>query len=426
MDKLFFDYDELKEEISNFNKIRIYGAGGIAQMLSYLLIEDGIKISEHIVTKKSNSEEVVNGVKINELKDVVFWEGAITIVALKGRQRKLIILDLLIENNFKNVVFLSDGLCENIRDKFFEHLLMKTGKYIVLPIDGSEQGHYRIGLKDNNTCIGRIHKEHFSPSRICNFLEHDLLERIEAQYGKYTHLNSIVFQSEEENTKRFIYAATSAGDRERKKIENDMIELVQAGAANTEKVLCELRDDTGENISAKNVNYSECSALYWIWKNVHDVDYLGLCHYRRHFDLPFKGYKPLADNDIDMVLITPTICINSIKEYFVGRFIPFTDWKYMLEGIKRQAPEYYKTAQEYEGAHTYPPCNLAIMRKDVMDEYCRFAFSVCEYLDKKYLELGIYRQERYMGYIMENLLGIFSSHHKSDLRIVFADMKFGD
>ena len=42
-------------------------------------------------------------------------------------------------------------------------------------------------------------------------------------------------------------------------------------------------DDTGDTISALNPYYSELTGLYWIWKNVNDADYLGLCHYRRYF-----------------------------------------------------------------------------------------------------------------------------------------------
>ena len=44
-------------------------------------------------------------------------------------------------------------------------------------------------------------------------------------------------------------------------------------------------DNTGDNISNKNNKYSEWSVIYWIWKNVKDVEYIGLNHYRRYFGI---------------------------------------------------------------------------------------------------------------------------------------------
>ena len=43
---------------------------------------------------------------------------------------------------------------------------------------------------------------------------------------------------------------------------------IQVGAALTDKRVADITDDTGDNISLLNVNYSELTGLYWVWKNV--------------------------------------------------------------------------------------------------------------------------------------------------------------
>nr|MCR5216646.1 DUF4422 domain-containing protein [Lachnospiraceae bacterium] len=63
-----------------------------------------------------------------------------------------------------------------------------------------------------------------------------------------------------------------------------MYQPLQVGAAGKETIPGCIRDDEGENISAKNPNYCELTGLYWAFKNLSkDVEYVGLCHYRRHF-----------------------------------------------------------------------------------------------------------------------------------------------
>ena len=58
-------------------------------------------------------------------------------------------------------------------------------------------------------------------------------------------------------------------------------------------------DETGDCISPRNKHYSELTGWYWIWKNVFDVDILGLCHYRRYFlSTTISSYFLGGENDI--------------------------------------------------------------------------------------------------------------------------------
>ena len=41
-------------------------------------------------------------------------------------------------------------------------------------------------------------------------------------------------------------------------------------------------DDTGKNISEKNLNYCELTGLFWAVHNI-EADYIGIVHYRRYF-----------------------------------------------------------------------------------------------------------------------------------------------
>ena len=54
-------------------------------------------------------------------------------------------------------------------------------------------------------------------------------------------------------------------------------------------------DDEGDNISLKNGSYCELTGMYWAWKNLKNVDIIGLNHYRRYFDFDKKWPQFSAD-----------------------------------------------------------------------------------------------------------------------------------
>ena len=58
---------------------------------------------------------------------------------------------------------------------------------------------------------------------------------------------------------------------------------VHVGKALTGEDFGLIGDNTGDNISLKNSSYCELTGMYWAWKNLSGVDFIGLCHYRRPF-----------------------------------------------------------------------------------------------------------------------------------------------
>ena len=136
---------------------------------------------------------------------------------------------------------------------------------------------------------------------------------------------------------------------------------IQAGAGLTGERICEICDDTGEHISYKNRQYCELTALYWIWKN-DQSDYVGLSHYRRHFEVNEKDLETLADSDIDVVLTIPIFDVPSVESVYRRDHVE-ADWQVMMEGMKTLCPEYLKAARELSKGRFYYAYNMFLMRR---------------------------------------------------------------
>ena len=203
----------------------------------------------------------------------------------------------------------------------------------------------------------------------------------------------------------------------------DWVTPIQVGAALTEKRIYDVTDDTGDNISHMNLDYSECTALYWMWRNVHDVDYIGLYHYSRHMNIPDDDIYGIAAAEIDIVVTYPMLSGN-IHDFFVPIHSPEFDWKLMEESISKHYPEYCEDLKKYRDTFCYPGANLSIMRKDIFDEYAEFCFTVMQDITDYYRDREIVREDRYAGYIMENLTALFVMHNRDKYKIAFTDFRY--
>lgn len=223
-----------------------------------------------------------------------------------------------------------------------------------------------------------------------------------------------------------VYVAKSIFDKQLK----DTYELqdyereIQVGAALTEERLGEniVVDNVGENISVRNKQFCELTALYWIWKNATE-DVVGLVHYRRHFTMPFDWKKRMQKNDVDVILPVPLYVAPSLDGNFRSRHDEDA-WDYMLQCLKERDVADYEEAVSFFAGGLYAPCNMFIARKEVLDDLCEWMFpilfAVAEHIG---LKEDAY-QNRYPGFISERLISYFFDKNRDKYKVVYADKNF--
>lgn len=197
---------------------------------------------------------------------------------------------------------------------------------------------------------------------------------------------------------------------------------IQVGAALTEQRICELCDNTGNHISYKNRQYCELTALYWIWKN-DCSDYVGLCHYRRHFELDENMIKRLAYSEIDVVLTIPIFDYPSVGEVYRRDHVA-QDWNVMFRAIEVLCPEYLATARELEAGRFYYAYNMFIMKREILDRYCAWLFPILFYCEEHCGGERDSYQERYVGFLAEHLMSVYFLYHEQKYKIVHARKHF--
>lgn len=185
---------------------------------------------------------------------------------------------------------------------------------------------------------------------------------------------------------------------------------VQAGRANGEP-LGFAGDDTGENISEKNAAYCELTVLYWAWKNL-DEDYIGLCHYRRYFG---RGKRILTKEEAERLLTDAEVLLPKPRRYFIET--NYSQYAHAHHGKDLDAartaigelhPEYldaFDTVMKRTWGHRF---NMLVMRRDVLDRYCAWLFSILEELEYRIDTSGYSDYDRrVMGFLGERLLDVW-------------------
>ncbi|MBQ5852274.1 MAG: DUF4422 domain-containing protein [Lachnospiraceae bacterium] len=200
-------------------------------------------------------------------------------------------------------------------------------------------------------------------------------------------------------------------------------EELQVGAQLTDSKICELADNIGENISEKNKQFCELTGIYWIWKHAKE-DIVGVEHYRRHFILADDWKDRMMDNQIDVILPTPLYVSPSLAQNYRDRHVA-SDWQFMLQYVKETKTEIYdKMNRFFEETSLYSPCNMFIMRKEVLNELCEWMFPIIFACAEHIGEREDSYQKRYPGFLAERLMTFYFEMNREKYKVVYVDKNF--
>ena len=216
------------------------------------------------------------------------------------------------------------------------------------------------------------------------------------------------------------------------KASSDVYLPLHVGKAISNKELNITCDNDGENISAKNLSYCEVTGLYWAWKNLKDVDYIGLCHYRRYFDFHGIGRRlfPISTLPTEAFVSTDLSLTTEVLDLLHRGYIILPqewnlrtsvylnyceihyshDFRVMGDVINELSPEKYADAFRATmiNSNRLIPFNMFIMSRCQFNKYCEWLFFILKEIEQR-IDITNYdpEQRRIFGYMGERMLNIY-------------------
>lgn len=231
---------------------------------------------------------------------------------------------------------------------------------------------------------------------------------------------------------------------------------IQLGKALSNLELGIQGDNEGDNISSKNPLLCELTGLYWAWKNLKNIDVIGLCHYRRYFDFHKQKSKRntiVSANTTDMDTFDFSIPEKDINKVISGSVItspPMVfefnlaiqyclnhisdDFKTLERIIKEEGNKKYIDSFMYVFYKNkkFIPFNMFIMRFDLFEKYCNWLFPLLVKLENE-IDVTHYTpyQRRALAFMGERLMNVFlfaetvNIEHRSVVQF-FDDYKYSE
>lgn len=424
-EKEFLDYLQTRQNLF------LYGAGTVAKRVLRFCVAHNVSVKGILVSEMAQNPKEIKSIPVYEL-------GTITEHGIKSED-----IDLLVAVSVKpygGTCSWNDDLFDiPFRSRFV--LPAKTSEWLRKQDELQCLREVSDGLLDSVVCMEdeNVEPNHStlvdlkSNTKFCRCETEELIQSIEIfkvqcdistlfdAYGSFSYLPCEKELSQKDTDSYVVLSHFDKADVSEKSLEQYI--PLQVGATLTDVRKGCQTDATGINISQKNRDYSECTGIYWIWKNTSGQDYVGINHYRRRLMFDEDNLKEIKRQGIDVTLSLPHFCVTTVREFFM-RFVSKKDWELMTNAILLNHSERIELWEKYENGHFYFHGNLALWKREWFDKYCEFAFGIAEQIEAEYEKRGIIRQDRYMGFLFENLTSFFVMMHKDEMNIACTQMKW--
>ena len=179
-------------------------------------------------------------------------------------------------------------------------------------------------------------------------------------------------------------------------------------------------DNTGENISDKNETFCELTGLYWAWKNL-DNEYIGLVHYRRFFAGKNRAYgldRCIGFSELSNMTSRYDIFLPKKQHYLIETLRSHYAHTHYASHVEEAEKILYKNYCDHIEDFEYIlnrrsgyMFNMIVMRRDRLDDYCRWLFDILFRLEDVLDLSGLSDyQKRAFGRISELLLNTWIRH----------------
>ncbi|WP_455659543.1 DUF4422 domain-containing protein [Phocaeicola faecalis] len=185
-----------------------------------------------------------------------------------------------------------------------------------------------------------------------------------------------------------------------------------------------ITDNIGDNISDKNNQYSEWSVIYWIWKNSHDTQYVGLNHYRRYFNLNIdeNNIETIIDKH-DIIAVQKTNISKRSRIRDLSAVTNKEDAYLFIDAFLHIHPQSRSAIIEYlYNSKLSYPFSMFIMKRDLFKKFCEYVFPVLFELEKRISQKRSPKPDREIGYFGEFLLGLFILDKRLSVKAVDTDL----